>query len=310
MRAVVPKVARVVLLGLAAGLTACSDTSAPTLAPVPEQPRLLLANSTETLASGLNLSNGSSVTWNVSMPSTGTITLSFDGRIDYPSTAGNSTILEIKVNGVAVNAAKLSNKDSLYTYPNRGGTENYYALRGYGQAAKYWGLFWSPDFTSNNTSSNYYYVQGANAYTFVLNISSLVNRGQVNTIQVTNQGGWVQSATGHSPTIALRNVAVQAADPPPPPTDPLTVDIYGSSAGEAYTSCTFFAAASGGASPYSYQWYVDGWPVGSDSYELMYTNQGYSYTVSVVVTDANLSQTSDSHYVTISSGPLGPACLQ
>lgn len=307
MRAVLPKVGRAILLGLATSLAACSDAGSPLIAPLPDQPHLLLANSTETLASGLNLTNGSSVTWNVSMPSSGTIRLSFDGRINYGSTAGNSTILEVLVNGVPVTAAHLYNKDSLYTYPNRGGTENYYALRGSGQAAKYWGLFWSPDFTSNNTSSNYYYVQGANAYNFVMTITGLVSYGQVNTIQLVNRGGWVQSATGHSPTIALQNVQVQAVSPPPP--TPPTVEIYGSTTAPPYESCTHFASPSGGTQPYSYQWYVNGWPVGDNASELYYVNDGYDYEVSVVLTDANGQQASDWEYVTVQSG-WGPACFQ
>jgi hypothetical protein len=303
MRAALAKVGRAILLGLAAGLTACSDASGPLVAPVPDQPHLLLANSTETLATGLNLTNGSSVTWNVSMPSSGTIRLSFDGRIDYPSTAGNSTILEVLVNGTPVTAAHLFNKDTLYTYVNRGGTENYYALRGagWGQAAKYWGLFWSPDFVSNNTSSDYYYVQGAKAYAFVMNVSGLINYGQVNTIQLINRGGWVQSATGNSPTIALRDVKVQSVSP-------LGVNIYGSTEAQPYQSCTFYADATGGTPPYTYEWTVNGWPEGGNSSELMYTNQGYSYTVGVLVTDASGAQASDSHYVAVTNS--WRSCLQ
>lgn len=211
MTAALHKAARAILVCLAAGLAACSDAGP--LATTPDQARLLLANSSETLATGLNLSNGSSVSWNVSMPASGTIRLSFDARINYGSTAGNSTIFEIKVNGTPVTSSYLYNKGSTYTYPNRGGTENYYDNRGswYGQSTSYWGLFWSPDFVSNNTSSNYYYVQNANAYTFVLDVSSLVSYGQVNTIQLVNQGGWVYSATGNSPTIVLRDVIVTAS---------------------------------------------------------------------------------------------------
>ncbi|HEX2077206.1 MAG TPA: hypothetical protein VHG08_05840 [Longimicrobium sp.] len=212
MNAALRNASRAVLLALSAGLTACAEAGGP-LAPEPEQPRLLLANSSETLATGLNLSNGSSVSWNVSMPASGTIRLSLDARINWSSTAGNSTIFEIKVNGTPVTATHLYNKSSSYTYPNRGGTESYYANRGsaWGQATSYWGLFWSPDFTANNTSSDYYYVQGGNAYTFVFTISGLVNYGQVNTIQLVNQGGWVQTATGNSPTIVLRDVIVTAS---------------------------------------------------------------------------------------------------
>ena len=209
MRAALRSATRAVVVVLAAGVTACSEGN-PGLTS-PDEPRLLQAGSSETLATGLNLTNGSSVTWNVQMPSSGQILLSFDGRINYGSTAGNSTILEIEVNGYDVGSG-LVNKGSTYTYPNRGGTESYYANRGsaWGQATSYWGLFWSPDFVQNNLSSNYYYVSGGQAYTYVLNVSGLIYYGQVNTITLRNQGQWVLNATGNSPTIVLRDVVVQA----------------------------------------------------------------------------------------------------
>ena len=283
MTAAIPKVARAIVLALAAGLTACSDASSPVATLTPgDQPRLLVAGGTETLASGLNLNNGSSVSWNVSMPSSGTIRLSFDARINYGSTAGNSTILELKVNGTPVTASLLYNKGSTYTYPNRGGTENYYDNRGsaWGQSTPYWGLFWSPNFSANNTSSNTYYVQGGNAYTYVLTISGLVNYGQVNTIEMVNQGAWVQAATGNSPTIVLQNVKVQSILP-----QPLSVGIYGSSQAQPNQSCYYSAGVSGGTPPYSYAWYVDGalWSTGPS---LWYTNWGWDYNVDLWVTDA------------------------
>jgi hypothetical protein len=280
MTAAVPKVGRALLLGLAAVLTACADAGTP-LVPTPDAPRLLVYGGTETLASGLNLTNGSSTTWNVSMPSSGTIRLSFDGRINYGSTAGNSTIFEIKVNGTPVTSSHLYNKGANYTYPNRGQTEAYYANRGsaWGQATSYWGLFWSPNFSANNTSSNTYYVQGGNAYTYELTISGLVNYGQVNTIEVVNRGAWVQTATGNSPTIVLQNVKVQSIAPP------LSAYISGSSQAQPNQSCYYYASVGGGTPPYSYQWYVNGAPWGNSSV-LWYTNFGWDYNVDLWVTDA------------------------
>jgi hypothetical protein len=296
MTAAIPKVGRAILLGLAAVLAACSDVSTP-LVPTPDVPQLLVGGGTETLASGLNLTNGSSVSWNVSMPSSGTIRLSFDGRINYGSTAGNSTILELKVNGTPVTASLIYNKGSTYTYPNRSRTENYYDNRGsaWGQSTPYWGLFWSPDFSANNTSSNSYYVQGGNAYTYVLTITGLVNLGQVNTIEMVNRGAWVQSATGNSPTIVLQNVKVQSVLPPP-----LSVGISSSSEAQPYQTCVAWANVSGGTPPYSYQWYVNGTPAGN-SYELYHTNSGSSYTVDLYVTDAANTTQSASQYVWVNS---------
>ncbi|HEX8697009.1 MAG TPA: hypothetical protein VF746_31615 [Longimicrobium sp.] len=283
MTAAIPKVARAIVLALAVGLTACSDASSPVATLTPDaRPRLLVAGSTETLATGLNLTNGSSVTWNVSMPSSGTIRLSFDARINYGSTAGNSTIFEIKVNGAKVTDAHLYNKGATYYYPNRSQTEYYYTNRGasWGQADNYWGLFWSPNFSANNSSSNPYYVQGGNAYTYVLTISGLVNYGQVNTIEMVNRGAWVQAATGNSPTIVLQNVKVQSIVP-----QPLSVGISASFQAQPYQTCWAYASVSGGTPPYSYQWYVNGAPWDT-SPQTAYTNSGFGYYLDLYVTDA------------------------
>ena len=63
-------------------------------------------------------------------------------------------------------------------------------------------------------------------------------------------------------------------------------------------------SASGGTSPYSYQWYIDGYPVGTGtSYSDFYCGSNYnwwqSFTVSVTVTDAASAQDSDSRPVSI-----------
>ncbi|HET7231257.1 MAG TPA: hypothetical protein VFJ16_14710 [Longimicrobium sp.] len=298
MNAAIPKVARVIVLALAASIAACSDAGTPVGVRTPERARMLAAGSTETLASGLNLTNGSSVSWNVSMPSYGTIRLSFDARINYGSTAGNSTIFDIKVNGVKVTSAQLYNKGATYTYPNRSQTESYYANRGssWGQADSLWGLFWSPNFSANNTSSNTYYVQGGNAYTYVLTITGLVNLGQVNTIEMVNQGAWVQTATGNSPTIVLQNVKVQSIVP-----QPLSVGISASFQAPPNQTCWAYASVSGGTPPYSYQWYVNGAAWGNGP-QTAYTNYGYGYTLGLLVTDALGTTQGASQYVDVWSG--------
>ena len=116
--------------------------------------------------------------------------------------------------------------------------------------------------------------------TYVLTISGLVNYGQVNTIQMVNQGAWVQAATGISPTIVLQNVKVQSIVP-----QPLSVGISGSSQAQPNQSCFYYASVGGGTPPYSYAWYVDGalWSTGP---QLWYTNYGYDYNVNLYVTDA------------------------
>jgi hypothetical protein len=192
------------ILAAAIVLGACSDPG-PTAVRAPAQVHRVALGGSETLAGSLNLSVGSYGNWNVSIPSGATsVHLVFDGRIDWSYTAGNSTILHVAVNGYTVTGTL--QKGSTYTYPNRGGTESYFDNRGsyWGQGQPFWGLFWSPDFYSNNNSSDYYYVQGANAYTYDLDVSSLIRTGQVNTVN------WVYIATGISPTIALQNVYVTA----------------------------------------------------------------------------------------------------
>ena len=190
------------------GAAACAESSDP-VSPH-GRPHHLAANSTVTLSTGTTLGVGSSVTYGESMPSSGTILLRFDGRINYSSTAGNSTILEIQVNGTPVTVSP--SKGSTYTYGNQSRTENYYDNRGssYGQSGSLWGLFWSPDFSSNSSSSDYYYVSSGSPYTYEYNISSYINYGQTNTITLKNSGGWVQTATGIAPSVVFQNIQLQA----------------------------------------------------------------------------------------------------
>ncbi len=211
MRTALRNATRTLLVAAAVALSACADGDPLGVSSTGPAHRLL-ANSSETLSSGINLTPGSYGSWNVAMPSgINIITLSFDGRINWSGTAGNSNVLEIVVNGYTVTGNL--QKGSSYTYGNYSLTEPYYDDRGaaWGQANDYWGLFWSPDFVQNNTSTNSYYVSGGNAYTYVFDVSGLVSPGQTNTITITNRGGWVYTATGNTPTVVLRDVVVTAS---------------------------------------------------------------------------------------------------
>jgi hypothetical protein len=195
-------VAATVLLGAAA----CADASNPVSPPA--RSHHLAANSTVTLSTGTTLGVGSSVTYGESMPSSGTIYLRFDGRINYASTIGNSNILDIEVNGTPVTISPT--KGSTYTYGNQGRSENYFDNRGRSTGPSLWGLFWSPDFSSNASSSDYYYVSSGSPYTYEYNISSYINYGQTNTITLKNDSGWLQTITGLTPNVVFQNIQLQA----------------------------------------------------------------------------------------------------
>lgn len=82
--------------------------------------------------------------------------------------------------------------------------------------------------------------------------------------------------------------------PPPPP-------VYGVSiSGDAYppanTYQTYSASVTAGSAPFSYQWYINGYPVStSSSYDAYVDTQ--PFTLSVTVTDATGAQVSSSLYV-------------
>lgn len=203
---------RRVLVGavMAATLSACAESAVQVELPEEASRITLTPGSSAVLASSLTQSIGSSATWNVTTPSSGgTILLSFTARVQFSSPAGNASILEILVNGQRVTGT-LVNKGASYTYQS-GGTEDYYATRGLGQAHPYWGLFYSPDFVQNDLPGGTYSVVGGNAYRYVIDITPYVTAGTSNSITLTNQGGWISTLTGLTTLdIVFANVVVQA----------------------------------------------------------------------------------------------------
>jgi hypothetical protein len=214
MNGTLGNITRTLVAGLALAMTAaCSDSSTSPVSPEGAKPRLLSAGGYQLLSSGTTLTPTSGLTgvsYTVSMPASGPIYLSFTGRINWSSTAGNSNVLEILVNGNPVQLAHKTWPQS-YWYSNQGFGEDYYDDRGlgWGQPGYLWGLFWSPNFSANNTSSNSYYVSHANAYSYDFDITNLINLGQSNTIALNNRGGWVVTATGNTPSVVLQNIAVR-----------------------------------------------------------------------------------------------------
>jgi hypothetical protein len=216
MNGTLARITRTVAAGLALAIAAaCSDAGGGNPAsPDGARPRLLTAGGYQLLASGpttLTPSSGlTAISYTIGMPASGPIRLSFTGRIDWTSTAGNSNVLEILVNG---NPVTLGNKfiPQTYLYANLGFSEDYYDDRGagWGQPGYLWGLFWSPDYTANNIPSDSYFVWHGDAYSYDFDITNLVNLGASNTITLTNRGGWVVTATGNTPNVVLQTIAVR-----------------------------------------------------------------------------------------------------
>lgn len=82
--------------------------------------------------------------------------------------------------------------------------------------------------------------------------------------------------------------------------NPLTVSIDGPTFVYANQTETWTAVVSGGATPYAFQWYVDGVPAGNDQSLTMDTG-GTDFELRVEVTDAAGTTKSDNLFVTVSN---------
>jgi hypothetical protein len=70
-----------------------------------------------------------------------------------------------------------------------------------------------------------------------------------------------------------------------PDLNPLSAYISGPSTIGPYTSCTWYAAVSGGDAPYAYQWYRDGSPVGTSTQYSVRQGGNSDFDLGLVVTD-------------------------
>lgn len=94
------------------------------------------------------------------------------------------------------------------------------------------------------------------------------------------------------------NAAAAVGYQPPPP--PFSVTIAGTTEISASTGCSWYAGVGGGGTPpFSYAWTVDGDPIGDDSAELWYVNDGSPFVLEVTVTDAMGNGVIDDHQVSI-----------
>ena len=110
-------------------------------------------------------------------------------------------------------------------------------------------------------------------------------------------------------THEVRIIGTHVIEPPPPPPPPLTVSISPLSASiNVGESVTFTSTISGGYTPYSCQWYLDGNPVPSaneSSWTFTPTTSGIYY-VHLKVTDAKRNTTqSETARITVAAVPVG-----
>jgi hypothetical protein len=110
---------------------------------------------------------------------------------------------------------------------------------------------------------------------------------------------WVAyHVSAHSPGVYSSNSNVVYFQRPPA----ISATIEGQFAVKPNATCYWTVAASGGTGTYSYQWKVNGQPVGSNSSQVQYTNSGASFTLSVTVSDGSSTPATDSRTVSVSSG--------
>lgn len=79
----------------------------------------------------------------------------------------------------------------------------------------------------------------------------------------------------------------------------LSVNITPNGSVPAHATCTWTAAVSGGTPPYHYAWTANNSPVGFDSPNLSYQNNGSAFRILVDVTDSNNDMGEDSNIMTI-----------
>ncbi len=108
-------------------------------------------------------------------------TLSLEGRIDYSKPAGANYILQVSVNGQVV-ASPLTNKGQSFRYAD-GRTYSYLSSAGS------WILFYSPDFSSNNSTAGGGYqvlTDPGQAYRYTWDVSALTKNATQMTVTIKN----------------------------------------------------------------------------------------------------------------------------
>jgi hypothetical protein len=119
------------------------------------------------------------------------------------------------------------------------------------------------------------------------------------------------SSTSLNPSSYSQSASNSSCPLPNPPTVSISGTSFVNLLGYACKTYTFTANVSGGVPGYSYQWYIDGYPDGTNSSTYSYTwcgdnfNDSYTDTVSVSVTDSASQTGSASHNVNVSTSSSG-----
>jgi len=134
-----------------------------------------------------------------------TILLSFEAHVDWHKLGGDARIFGININEKPVTGEFLINKPLNFTYAD-GRSSSYYALIDNSISEGPWSLFYSPDYISNNLPGSNYQVVEGQAYLFIFDITELVLRNEVNTIELINFGANLQEQLGRTVSLSVRQV--------------------------------------------------------------------------------------------------------
>ncbi len=160
-----------------------------------------------------SLRSGEQSFWRVSLSNTKSVLLSIEARVDWPTTAGLAYLMDLSVNNSAITEGMLVNKSSTFTFAD--GRAYYYFdyISDYStDFIPHWGVFYSPDYQTNNVqqgktsvSSNTYTVMEGNAYLYVFDITSLLTKTETE-IALTNEGGKYEETLSKSIVLFYRHL--------------------------------------------------------------------------------------------------------
>ncbi|MBK8946447.1 MAG: hypothetical protein IPM32_14420 [Ignavibacteriae bacterium] len=143
--------------------------------------------------------------WSSDIYSSDVVLLSIEARIGWHSLAGGAWIMEILINDKPVTGELLVNKPITFTYAD-GRIFNYYSGGAELELPPYWILFYSHDYESNNTLESKYQVLEGQSCLYIFDITSLVEYGQENTVELINRGERVSDILDQPIPLVFRQV--------------------------------------------------------------------------------------------------------